>query len=54
MLEGTVVNPTWIGLEPDERGNNMRATTIIPNRSVVSFELVSPSNKTLIPALASH
>lgn len=39
LLEGTVVKPTWIGLEPDDNGNNMRATTIIPNRSVVSFEL---------------
>jgi len=39
LLEGTVVNPTWIGLEEDDNGNNMRATTTIPNHSVVSFEL---------------
>jgi hypothetical protein len=39
LLEGTVVNPDWISNEPDDNGNNMRATTIIPNHSVVSFEL---------------
>ncbi|KAK3298821.1 uncharacterized protein B0H64DRAFT_83148 [Chaetomium fimeti] len=39
MLEGTVVNPEWIGIESDENGNNFRATTIIPNHSRVSFEL---------------
>jgi hypothetical protein len=39
MLEGTVVKPDWIGLDPDENGNNFRATVTIPNRSLVSFEL---------------
>ncbi|KAL2199505.1 hypothetical protein P885DRAFT_74669 [Corynascus similis CBS 632.67] len=38
-LDGTVVKPTWIGLEADEKGNNFRADTIIPNHSRVSFEL---------------
>ncbi|KAL2160946.1 hypothetical protein VTH06DRAFT_8658 [Thermothelomyces fergusii] len=38
-LDGTVVEPTWVGVEPDERGNNFRADTFIPNRSPVSFEL---------------
>ena len=44
-----MVNPTWIGLEPDENDNNMRATTIIPNHSVVTFELVSPSSNNPTP-----
>ncbi|AEO54476.1 hypothetical protein MYCTH_2297089 [Thermothelomyces thermophilus ATCC 42464] len=38
-LNGTVVKPTWVSLKPDEKGNNFRATTVIPNRSPVSFEL---------------
>jgi hypothetical protein len=54
LLEGTVVNPTWIGTEPDDNDNNMRATTIIPNHSVVSFELVSPFKQIFIPFPVSY
>ncbi|KAH6630738.1 hypothetical protein B0J18DRAFT_110726 [Chaetomium sp. MPI-SDFR-AT-0129] len=39
LLEGTIVNPTWVNTTADERGNNFRANTIIPNRSRVSFDL---------------
>lgn len=35
------VEPTWIALEDDERGNNFKAKVFIPNRSLVAFELVS-------------
>jgi len=39
MLDGTEVIPDWISLTPDDKGNNFNATTLIPNRSRVSFEL---------------
>lgn len=39
LLEGTIVQPTWVNTTTDERGNNFRANTTIPNRSLVSFDL---------------
>jgi hypothetical protein len=38
-LAGMKVEPTWIALEDDERGNNFKAKVFIPNRSLVAFEL---------------
>ena len=50
MLDGTEVIPDWISLTPDDKGNNFNATTLIPNRSRVSFELVSQPDRSFSPA----
>jgi hypothetical protein len=41
LLEGTQVQNSRISLTPEEDGNNFHGTAVIPNYSLITFELVS-------------